>query len=99
MAKARKDSKGRVLHKGESYEKDRNLYRYTYTDQFGNRKSIYSKDLHELRAREKRIEKDKLDGLDIYAQGDADVNYVFDRYISTKTGSLRGTTMSNYVYI
>lgn len=98
MAKARKDSKGRVLHKGESYEKDRNLYRYTFTDQFGNRKSIYSKDLHELRQREKRIEKDKLDGLDIYAQGHADVNYVFDRYISTKAGHLRGTTMSNYVY-
>lgn len=97
MAKARKDSKGRVLHKGENYEKDRDLYRYTYSDQFGNRKSIYSKDLHELREREKRIEKDRLDGLDIYTQGRADVNYVFDRYISTKT-ELRGTTMSNYVY-
>lgn len=97
MAKPRKDPKGRVLHKGENYEKDRNLYRYTYADQFGNRKSIYSKDLHELREREKRIEKDKLDGLDIYAQGHADVNYVFDRYISTKS-DLRGTTMSNYVY-
>ena len=98
LAKARKDSKGRVLHKGESYEKDRKLYRYTYADQFGNRKSIYSKDLHELRQREKRIEKDKLDGLDIYAQGHADVNYVFDRYISTKAVHLRGTTISNYVY-
>ena len=55
MAKPRKDPKGRVLHKGENYEKDRNLYRYTYADQFGNRKSIYSKDLHELRERDMRM--------------------------------------------
>ena len=97
MAKFRKDPGGRILQKGETYESDRKLYRYSYSDQFGQRRSIYSHDLGELRDRKNRLVRDKLDGLDIYTQGRADVNYVFDRYISTKT-ELRSSTRANYIY-
>ena len=61
------------------------------------RKYVYSKDLMELREKEKELLKDQLDGLDVYAAGNSDLNFVFDRYISTKT-ELRSTTYSNYTY-
>ena len=99
MAQARKDNKGRALRKGETQRKYDLMYIYTYTDPFTHkRKYVYSKDLMELREKEKNLLKDQLDGLDIYAAGNSDLNYVFDRYISTKT-ELRSTTYSNYTYI
>lgn len=98
MAKVRKDGKGRVLHKGESYIKKRKLYSFSYVDVYGKRKFLYAGDLGELREREKQLQKDKLDKLDVYVMTNADINFVFDRYISTKT-ELRGTTRTNYVYI
>lgn len=97
MAKVRKDTKGRVLHKGESYNRAKHLYCYAYKDSFGTRKFVYAQDLGELRDKEKQITKDILDGIDLYAGAKANINLVFDRYISTKT-ELRSTTMSNYVY-
>ena len=97
MAKIRKDTKGRVLHKGESYNKAKKLYCYAYTDSFGDRKFIYAQDLGELREKEKDIAKNALDGIGVYAQSKSDINFVFDRYISTTT-ELRSTTMTNYVY-
>ncbi len=42
--------------------------------------------------------KDQLDGLDVYAAGNADLNFVFDRYITTKT-ELRRTTYTNYTHM
>lgn len=99
MAKARKDNKGRVLRKGETQRKYDSMYIYTYTDPFThNRKYLYSKDLLELREKEKTLIRDQLDGLDVYAAGKSDLNFVFDRYISTKT-ELRSTTYTNYTYI
>ena len=53
MAKSRKDNKGRVLRKGETQRSCDGKYVYTYTDPEGKRRSIYSKDIMELRAREK----------------------------------------------
>ena len=97
MAKGRKDSKGRVLHKGETYRSEDGLYRFTYSDAYGKRTSVYSKDLKQLREKEKNILRNQLDGLDIYAMGKSNVNSVFDRYISTKT-ELRSSTKSNYIY-
>lgn len=41
MAKYRKDTKGRILRKGETYLKSKKLYRYTYSDVFGKHKSVY----------------------------------------------------------
>lgn len=98
MAKARKDNKGRALRKGESQRTEDMRYVYTYTDPFGRRKYIYATDLRTLREKEKQLLKDQLDGLDVYAAGNADLNFVFDRYISTKT-DLRKTTYTNYKYM
>ena len=46
--KQRKDSKGRVLQKGEGQRAD-GMYLYRYKDPFGKRCFIYSKDLFTLR--------------------------------------------------
>lgn len=96
---ARKDGKGRALRKGEQYHKSegRSRYSYCYTDPFGKRKYIYSTSLAKLREREEQLIKNQMDGLDVYVAGSATLNYVFDRYISTKT-ELRSTTRSNYLY-
>ena len=98
MAKARKDNKGRALRKGESQRQSDMMYVYTYNDPFGKRRYVYSTDLARLREKEKKLLKDQLDGLDVYAAGNADLNFVFDRYISTKT-ELRRTTYTNYTYM
>ena len=55
MGKVRKDKKGRVLHRGESFKAKQQLYCYAYNDPFGERKCIYAKDLGELREKEKRL--------------------------------------------
>lgn len=98
MAKARKDNKGRALRKGEVYQESKGMYIYTFTDPLGRRKYIYSKDLVKLREREMKLLKDQLDGLDVYTAGKADVNFLFDRYINSRT-DLRKTTRSNYLYL
>ena len=98
MAKARKDNRGRALRKGESQRQSDLMYIYTYTDPFGKRRYIYSKDLVKLREKEQKLLKDQLDGLDMYAAVNASLNFVFDRYISTKT-ELRRTTYTNYMYM
>lgn len=71
---------------------------YTYMNPEGKCRSIYSDDIMELRKREDKLIKDQLDGLDTYTAGNASVNYVFDRYISTKS-DIRGTTRRNYKYM
>ena len=76
MVKSRKDSKGRVLRKGETQRKSDGKYVYTYTDPEGKRRSIYSKDIVKLREREAQLIKDQLDGLDTYVAGSATVNFV-----------------------
>lgn len=98
MAKARKDNRGRALRKGESQRTSDLSYIYTYTDPFGKRRFIYAKDLRTLREKEDKLRKDQLDGLDVYAAGNATLNFVFDRYMSTKY-ELRKTTRSNYNYM
>ena len=57
---------------------------YSYTDPLGRRKFIYANDLTELREKKQKLQRDQLDGLDLYAQGKATINDTFDRYISTK---------------
>ena len=60
MAKSRKDNKGRVLRKGETQRSCDGKYVYTYVDPEGKRRSIYSKDIMELREREVKLMKDQL---------------------------------------
>lgn len=60
---ARKDSKGRKLHAGESQRND-GIYMYRYTDiSNGKRQTIYAGDLPELRTKEKQIAKDMEDSI------------------------------------
>lgn len=98
MATSRKDPKGRVLRRGESYRPIDNRYSYNYTDPFGRRKTIYDRDLAKLREKIDVLRRDQLDGLDVYVAGVATVNDVFDRYISMKY-NLRHTTKTNYIYM
>ena len=97
MTKVRKDGKGHVLHKGEMYIRSKALYSFSYTDAFGKRKCLYSRTLEDLRDKETELQRNKLDKLESYVMAKADINYVFDRYIATKT-ELRSTTRTNYVY-
>lgn len=95
---ARKDNRGRALRKGEFQRASDGKYVYGYVDLNGVRRYIYSKDLKTLREREEKVIKNQLDGLDVYVAGSADLNFVFDRYISTKS-ELRRTTYTNYTYM
>ena len=97
MAKVRKDTKGRVLHRGESYNKNKQLYCFSYTDPLGTRRYVYSQDLGRLREKEEEITRDRIDHIDIYTKSKADINFVFDRYISNRC-DLRSTTMTHYLY-
>lgn len=98
MATSRKDNKGRVLRKGESQRKDDKRYIYQYTDPNGLRRVVYANDLMELREKEIELVKDQLDGIQFYTTGKATLNFVFDRYISTKY-DLKENTRANYKYM
>ncbi len=65
---SRKDKKGRVLRKGESFRITDEMYVYTYTDPFGKRRYTYSKDLVKLREKEETVKTDQMDGIDSYVQ-------------------------------
>jgi integrase len=93
----RKDGKGRVLRKGEHYRKADGRYSYIYTDPLGKQRTIYANSLTNLRKKEESLIRDQMDGINVYVAGNADVNFLFDRYISTKS-ELRSTTRSNYLY-
>lgn len=95
---SRKDKKGRVLRKGETYSKARDIYMYVYTDPFGKRRYIYSKDILELRKKEDGLKRDQLDGINTYVAGNSDLNFLFDRYMSIKS-ELRESTRTNYIEI
>lgn len=95
---SRKDKKGRVLRKGESYSESKGMYLYAYTDFLGKRRYIYAKDLPTLREKEEQLKRDQLDGIDSYVAGNADLNYMFDRYMSTKS-ELRVSTRANYLEV
>lgn len=97
MKTSRKDSKGRVLRKGES-ERRNGTYAYSYTDIYGERRTIYGKTLQELRKKENDLTKDAFDGIDSFSAQNITLNDVFDRYIKTKT-SLKETTRANYIYM
>lgn len=94
---SRKDPRGRTLRTGESWRSQDGRFSYTYTDPLGRRKWIYSTDLVELREKEKKLMRDQLDGLDLYAAGKATVNNTFDRYIANKY-DLRDSTRNGYLY-
>ena len=93
----RRDSKGRVLKKGESERKSDHLYSYRYRDIRGKMKSVYASDLRKLREKEADIEKSMQDNMD-YSSGDVSLIDLVERYISLKQG-VRYNTRVGYEYV
>ena len=52
----------------------------------------------EMREKEKKLTRDQLDGLNLYAAGKVTINVTFDRYIKMKP-NLRDSTRSNNTYM
>lgn len=89
----RKDSKGRVLRKGESQKED-NLYMYRWTDNNRKRQCCYASTLDKLREKEKAIEKEMMLGV---SRTTITLNEQIDIYLQTKN-NLAKSTKSNYQY-
>ncbi len=96
MAKSRKDSKGRVLRKGETVRSN-GMYQYAYNDKFGKRQYIYAKDLVTLRQKEEEIIRDRLDGIDSHTAKNQCLNEIFDKYMDTRK-DLAARTYAGYMY-
>ena len=89
----RKDNKGRVLKEGESQRKD-GLYQYLWTDKFGKRRTIYSGDLKELRARIESLTEYEIQGIDPIANS-MTVKELVKKYSDLHKPSLKETTTKN----
>lgn len=75
-----KTAGGYVLRTGESQRKD-GRYSYSYTDLDKNRRTVYAKTLVELRAKERKIIRDKEDGLNPQLADRMTLNELYDRFI------------------
>ena len=93
----RKDSRGYALKKGESQRKD-GRYVFRYTTLRGEHRSVYAKELSELRKKEVKIRRAIEDGLDPDRADRITLNELFDEYISQKY-DLKQSTMTNYKYM
>ena len=102
----KKDLKGRNLKQNEDQMKD-GRYRYRYTDKNGDRKAVYAWKLVAtdktppgkkedicLREKEKQIERDLEDGIDIYG-ANITVAELISRYLKTNV-KLADTTLEGY---
>ena len=109
MAKERRDSKNRLLGKGE-YQKDDGRYMYRYTDINGKPRFVYSWTLTKtdrppkgkpvgkcLRDLEVEIASDAHDCIDRHAAANSTLNDYFDKYMEQKC-HLKPTTRSNYKF-
>lgn len=96
MASERKDSMGRALYQGE-YERPDGKFKFAYTEN-GKRLYLYAPTLAELREKEKKVNKLRLEGIDTYLSGTASLNYLFERYIRMRSG-LRAKTRENMKYV
>ena len=107
MAKERRDTKNRILGKGE-YQKADGRYMYRYTDSTGETRFVYSWTLTQsdrppkgvkpglcLRELEKQIAKDVYDGINSFQAAQITLNDCWEQYISSKLG-LKPTTLSGY---
>lgn len=102
MSEKRRDYKNRILRNGESQRKD-GRYRYTYVDENGNPKDLYSwkleptdkvpvgkRDCVSLREQIRELNRKKILGLMI-KDGDISVLELTKRYVATKTGVTHNT--------
>lgn len=101
-AQRRKDSKGRVLRKGE-YERKSGSYMYVFKGGNGKKCTLYAPTLKELRAKEDEVTKDILDGINPDGAR-VTINEMYARWKSSRkldieAGSLRHSTYRNYCYM
>lgn len=96
MIKRRKDSKNRVLKKGET-ERKKGGYQYRWKSVSGKRHYIYSNNLDDLREREKKIQRDLDDGIRADLNS-LTLNDMYEIWINLKKG-LKRTTLNNYKYM
>lgn len=102
MSEKRRDHKNRILRNGESQRKD-GRYRYTYLDELGNQKSLYSwkleptdkvpagkRDCISLREQIRELNRKSTLGL-ISQGGSITVLELTKRYVATKTGVTHNT--------
>ena len=107
MAKERRDSKNRLLGKGE-YQKEDGRYMYRYTDINGKARFVYSWTLVKtdrtpkgrtpgvcLRDLEKQIADQLNNGIDIFTASKTTVNDYFEKFLSTKK-KIKHTTRRGY---
>ena len=80
------------------YESQRKDGRYSYTDLDKNRRTVYAKTLVELRAKERKIIRDKEDGLNLLLADRMTLNELYDRFIEQKY-DLKPSTKVNYLYM
>lgn len=76
MANSRKDNKGRVLWKGETYRKSDGKYQFTYQDESGKRHCIYAKDLSKFRKREEELTRDRFVGISSHIAKEQTLNEI-----------------------
>ena len=93
MAEKRKDSKGRILRKGESQRKDL-TYQYRFQDSAGKRITVYAPTIQELRLKEEEISKKQQLNAD-YARGKITLIEMMRRYLYLNQ-SIRASTRANY---
>ncbi len=91
---SRKDSKGRVLQKGEA-ERKCGKYHYAYTDITGRRCYIYANDLTSLRAKERELHLADWQGASQFGS-QVSLNYMYDRALSLKNGLKASTYASHF---
>ena len=97
MAKEkRKDKKRVVLRTGELQRTD-GSYQFTWMDENKKRRYVYSRNLDDLREKEKQIAKDKSDGIKTEARYTT-VNDLFELWKVLKRG-LKNNTFENYKYM
>lgn len=107
MAKERRDSKNRLLERGE-YQKEDGRYMYRYKDTNGTSRYVYSWTLTKtdrtpkgktpgpcLRELKRQIEKDIHDDIDTFKAQSSTLNDYFDKYLQQKK-HLRDSTRSQY---
>lgn len=110
MSEKRRDTKGRLLHTGESQRSD-GQYEYKYQDSKGVRRSLYSwkliskdkvpagkRDCVALRDLEAQVIRDTQDGINSFAASRISLNDFWEDYISTKF-ELKASTRTNYIYM
>ena len=83
------------LIKGE-YERKNGTYEYRYKDIDGKTKSIYAENLQKLRAAEKAIKKDVVNGNSPVNTAKS-LNQVFEEYKAIKQNIIRDSTFANYM--